>query len=175
LPSCRNRAPYGAGAPVPPRGSHGSPGKPGLACGLIFGFAAPAFLSRALRGVARFARSPSLSCHTGESRCPPVLWVPAFAGATRRGSMRSELKRAGTAVSRTVTVEPETVVVRGIRSRSARAKCGEAGVPAPSLASLSWRRQEREVGCRAETRRGLAREQDSPKRKAPRTASPSQD
>jgi len=33
--------------------------------------------------------------------------------------MRSELRRVGTAVSRTVTVELETVVVRGIGSRSA--------------------------------------------------------
>jgi len=35
------------------------------------------------------------------------------------GPMRSEPKRTGTAVSRTVTVALETVVVRGIRSRSA--------------------------------------------------------
>ena len=45
-------------------------------------------------------------------------WIPAFAGK-RGGAMRSELMRAGTAESRTVTVELETVDVRGICSRSA--------------------------------------------------------
>jgi len=49
---------------------------------LICGFAALAFLSRALRGVARFARSPLLR-HTGESRGPLRRWVPAFAGTTK--------------------------------------------------------------------------------------------
>jgi len=34
-------------------------------------------------------------------------------------TVQSELRRAGTAVSRTVPVALETVVVRGIRSRSA--------------------------------------------------------
>jgi len=56
-------------------------------------------------------------------------------------------------------VELETVVVRGIRSRSAWAKCGEAGVQSASLGHLSGA-TERWLGCRAETRRGLAREQD---------------
>jgi len=85
-------APYGAGAPVPPRGSHGSPGGAGLACGLICGFAALAFLSHALQGIARCARSPLL-CHTGESRCPLGQWVPAFAGTTRGGD-GTDAKRA---------------------------------------------------------------------------------
>ncbi len=80
---CRGQARQPVHPPVasllPPRGAkgrQGSPGGAGLACGLMCGFAALAFLSRAAWGVARFARSP-----------PPSV-TPAKAGAHRCSGSR---------------------------------------------------------------------------------------